>query len=92
MYILFWLFTNDSLSEAASADRSMTASPDAGLPALGALVEYTLDGGLIVVSFLASLIGTWTTVELLHRRTSSGGLKKWQVDLSFVYNTSSIPS
>ena len=31
----------------------------------------------IAFSYVISLIGTWTTVELLHRQTSNRGLYNW---------------
>lgn len=79
MYILIWTFTNDSLSSAASAEPEMAKIPDAGLPALGEIVHWRMEPWIIVVSFVASFVGSFTTVELLHRRTTRGGWRKWQV-------------
>ena len=43
----------------------------------GLLVEVGYNPGFIVLSYLVSLVGAATTLELLHRRTSRNGLYNW---------------
>ena len=40
-------------------------------------VPYTYNPGFIVLSYVISTIGCWTALELLHRRTYSGGKHNW---------------
>ena len=42
-------------------------------------VDASYNAGFIVLSYLISLVGCVTTLELLHRRTSRRGLYNWYV-------------
>lgn len=41
------------------------------------LVEYRYNAGYIALSYLVSLAGCWTALELLNRRTSTRGVHNW---------------
>lgn len=43
----------------------------------GTEVDLTYDPGFIFLSYVVSSIGTWTSLELLHRRTGLHGLYNW---------------
>jgi hypothetical protein len=45
----------------------------------GKIVHKGLIPGYVVLSFIISYIGSWTTLELINRRTSSKGLYNWCV-------------
>lgn len=47
----------------------------------GEIMSRTFTPGYIVLSYLVSYVGAWTTLELLHRRTARGGLYNWQGSL-----------
>jgi hypothetical protein len=40
---------------------------------LGRVVPFTIDPGLLVLSYAVSLVGAAATLELIHRRTSRRG-------------------
>ncbi|MCJ1414672.1 hypothetical protein MMC32_000999 [Xylographa parallela] len=40
-------------------------------------VFHSYDPGFIVLSYIVSVVGCWTSLELLHKRTSSKGLYNW---------------
>ena len=42
-------------------------------------VFHSYDAGFIVLSYVVSVVGCWTSLELLHKRTSSKGLYNWYV-------------
>ena len=44
------------------------------------LISHSYDPGFIVLSYLVSLAGCWTSLELLHRRTGSRGYYNWYVN------------
>ena len=46
-------------------------------PFLGLFVPHHFNAGYISLSFLISLAGCWTAVELLHKRTGSHGTHNW---------------
>ncbi|KAH8626119.1 hypothetical protein IG631_19998 [Alternaria alternata] len=46
---------------------------------LGSRPSISFLPGLIVGSYIVSLIGAFTTVELLHRRVSGAGWRSWYV-------------
>ena len=50
-------------------------------PYVGTPIVHSYDGGLIFLSYFISFVGCWTTLELLHRRTSIHGLYNWYVPL-----------
>jgi len=46
-------------------------------------VEFVLkshSSGFILLSFVVCFIGSWTTLELAHRRTAMNGWHNWYVD------------
>jgi len=43
----------------------------------GEAVPFRFDPGIIVASYFVSLVGSITTVELLHRRREGKGLTSW---------------
>jgi hypothetical protein len=43
----------------------------------GDVVPFRFDPGIIVASYFVSLIGSITTVELLHRRREGKGITSW---------------
>jgi NO-binding membrane sensor protein with MHYT domain len=45
----------------------------------GKIVSLSLLPGYVVLSFLISYVGAWTTLELINRRTSSKGLYNWSL-------------
>ena len=48
-------------------------------PQIGDVVHHSYDPGYIVLSYLVSLAGCWTALELLYRRTSAHGYHNWYV-------------
>lgn len=46
---------------------------------VGDVVPFHMLPGLIIVSYIVSLVGSVTTVELLHRRKTGGGWLSWYV-------------
>lgn len=54
---------------------------EAATPALGQAVDVTYHALYIVLSYFVSIVGSLTTLELLHRRTSSHGCYNWLVAL-----------
>ncbi len=49
----------------------------------GQLVPRSFTPGYVILSFIVSYVGAWTTLELLHRRTAGRGLYNWYVRLAF---------
>ena len=47
----------------------------------GDTIPYSYNAGFIVLSYFISAVGCWTTLELLHRRTTTGGVSNWHVTL-----------
>lgn len=45
----------------------------------GDLISHSYDAGFIVLSYLVSLAGCWTSLELLQRRTGARGYYNWYV-------------
>ena len=45
----------------------------------GKIVKMGVLPGYLVLSFIISCIGSWTTLELINRRTSSKGWFNWHV-------------
>ena len=43
----------------------------------GRVIEHTYTPGWIILAYCISLIGCWTTLELLHKRTSNHGYYNW---------------
>ena len=43
------------------------------------VVFHSYSGGFIVLSYFVSVVGCWTALELLHRRTGTRGLYNWWV-------------
>lgn len=43
------------------------------------IVPRAFISGFIVLSYIVSYVGAWTTLELLHKRTSGRGLYNWYV-------------
>ena len=43
----------------------------------GSVTPYSYNAGFIVLSYCISVVGCWTALELLHRRTSRGGVQNW---------------
>ncbi|KAL8992867.1 MAG: hypothetical protein Q9169_006775 [Polycauliona sp. 2 TL-2023] len=48
----------------------------------GAVVRHQYNAGYIVLSYLVSFVGCWTTLKLLHRRTSHRGYYNWYLLLA----------
>lgn len=46
------------------------------------LISHSYDPGFIVLSYLISLAGCWTSLELLHRRTGSRGYYNSYVNIA----------
>ena len=46
---------------------------------VGQMVDVSYNPTYVVLSYLVSVIGCWTALELLHRRTSSRGFYNWSV-------------
>ena len=44
------------------------------------LISHSYDPGFIVLSYLVSLAGCWTSIELLNKRTGSRGYYNWYVN------------
>ena len=40
-------------------------------------LSLNLDAGYVVLSLLSGIVGSWTTLELLHRRTHNRGFYNW---------------
>jgi NO-binding membrane sensor protein with MHYT domain len=55
----------------------MSATDISGL--VGTVLPQSYNAGFIVLSYVISFIGAWSTLELLHRRTSGRGLNNWYV-------------
>ena len=49
----------------------------------GDVVRHQFNAGYIVLSYLVSFVGCWTTLKLLHRRTSHRGYYNWSVLSTF---------
>jgi hypothetical protein len=43
----------------------------------GRIVPRAFSVGYIVLSYLVSFVGAWTTLELINRRTGGRGLYNW---------------
>ena len=43
----------------------------------GHIVPRSFTPGYILLSYLVSYVGAWTTLELLHRRTADRGRYNW---------------
>lgn len=43
----------------------------------GEVVQKHLAPGFVALSFIVSFIGSWTTLELINRRTSTKGWYNW---------------
>ena len=41
------------------------------------IVPRSFTPGYVVLSYLVSYVGSWTTLELLHRRTAERGFYNW---------------
>jgi NO-binding membrane sensor protein with MHYT domain len=50
----------------------------------GKIIPKGLIPGYVVLSFFISYLGSWTTLELINRRTSSKGLYNWYLKVGFV--------
>ena len=48
-------------------------------PSVDEIVPHSYAPGFIVLSYLVSITGCWTTLELIHRKTSSRGYYNWCV-------------
>ena len=44
---------------------------------VGQSLSPSFDAGYVILSLLSSIVGSWTTLELLHRRTDNRGLYNW---------------
>ena len=53
---------------------------------LGRLMPHSYNGGYITLSYLVSLAGCWTALELLHKRTGAHGAHNWYRDPSSSIN------
>lgn len=47
----------------------------------GLIVPKEFSIGYVVLSYVVSYVGTWTTLELLNKRTAGRGLYNWYVQL-----------
>jgi len=45
------------------------------------IVHHYYSAGFIVLSYIVSVTGCWTSLELLSRKTSKNGLYNWYVQL-----------
>ncbi|MCJ1308354.1 hypothetical protein MMC25_002007 [Agyrium rufum] len=52
-------------------------SGDNGSVMMGQLMYHSYSAGFIVLSYFVSVVGSWTALELLHKRTSRNGLYNW---------------
>lgn len=43
----------------------------------GQIVPRAFSAGYVVLSYLVSYVGAWTTLELINRRTAGRGLYNW---------------
>jgi NO-binding membrane sensor protein with MHYT domain len=48
----------------------------------GKVVPRSFIAGYVVLSYLVSFIGAWTTLELLNRRTAGKGFYNWYVHVA----------
>jgi Na+/proline symporter len=48
----------------------------------GQIVPRSFSPGLVVLSYVVSWIGAWTTLELINKRTAGRGLYNWYDQLS----------
>lgn len=46
----------------------------------GHIVPRGFSPGFVVLSYLVSFVGAWTTLELINRRTAGRGLYNWYED------------
>jgi hypothetical protein len=53
---------------------------DAGPSLQGQAVSQRYNVGFIVLSCFVSVIGCWTALELLHKRTTTRGYYNWYVE------------
>lgn len=65
---------------ASIASRSLSGDPVVDFHLMkGEIVHHHYNPGYIVLSYLVSFVGCWTTLKLLHRRTSHRGYYNWSV-------------
>lgn len=55
----------------------------------GRIVPRAFAVGYIVLSYVVSYVGAWTTLELMNRRTSGRGLYNWYAQISPSHRASS---
>ncbi|KAL8845949.1 MAG: hypothetical protein Q9221_008928 [Calogaya cf. arnoldii] len=60
--------------------RQFTGNPPVDMR--GEIVPHHFSAGYIVLSYLVSFVGCWTTLKLLHRRTSHRGYYNWYLLLA----------
>ena len=61
----------------ATYSMEVTIGPDG-------LIRHSYDPGFVVLSYLVSLAGCWTSLELLHRRTGARGYYNWYASVGRV--------
>lgn len=60
-----------------------TMSDSSSLIAMeGQIISRTISPGLVVLSYVVSWIGAWTTLELINKRTAGRGLYNWYGQVS----------
>lgn len=69
------LNSTSAVLTALTASNLNMSTTDGRIPP-GSLVSSTLEPGLVVASYFASLIGCLLTIEILHRRGT--GLQNWR--------------
>jgi NO-binding membrane sensor protein with MHYT domain len=63
-------------------DANITSSSGANFTALeGHVVTRSYNPGFVVLSYMISYVGAWTTLELLNKRTSWKGSYNWYMIL-----------
>lgn len=55
----------------------MSSDTDAYDSYIGQIVSREISAGYVVLSYLVSYVGAWTTLELVNRRTAGKGLYNW---------------
>jgi hypothetical protein len=64
-------------------DANITGVSGTNLTALeGHIISRSYNPGFVVLSFMISYVGAWTTMELLQKRTSWKGSYNWYVKRS----------
>lgn len=63
----------------------MSNTSDIQFELQGKIVPRSFSAGYVILSYLVSFVGAWTTLELINRRTAGRGLYNWYVTLHLEY-------